>query len=70
MKEIFCNLILLSVLLVTAHSQKLKNPEDPLPGGVVIILKSGQREFETWMREYGGKKVLSCSYPMPLLTRN
>lgn len=69
MKEIFCNLILLSVLLVTAHLQKMKNPEDPLPGGRIIILKSGQRELKTWIGEYGGKKDLSCSYPASFMLK-
>lgn len=44
-------------------SKIMKNVEDPLAGGRVILIKQGRRAFDTWIREYSGKKVLSCSYP-------
>jgi hypothetical protein len=36
---------------------------DPGPGGRVIVMKEGTREFDTWIREAEGKKVLKCTYP-------
>ena len=44
-------------------SKIMKDPEDPVAGGRVILLRDGKRQFETWIREANGKKVLSCSYP-------
>jgi len=41
----------------------MKDPEDPLAGGRVIVLKEGKREFDTWIRDLNGNKVLECSYP-------
>lgn len=40
-----------------------KDPIDPGPGGRVIVLKEGKREFDTWIREANGNKVLECKYP-------
>ncbi len=44
-------------------SKIMKNKEDPLAGGRVIVLKLGKREFDTWIREFGGNKVLQCTFP-------
>jgi len=44
-------------------TKKMKNVEDPLPGGRVIVLTNGKHEFDTWIREADGKKVLECSFP-------
>ena len=55
-----CNNIALAYGRVT---KKMKDPADPLAGGRVIVLKEGRREFDTWIREAGGKKVLACTYP-------
>lgn len=44
-------------------SKIMKDPSDPLAGGRVILLKQDHRQFDTWIRESGGKKVLNCSYP-------
>jgi hypothetical protein len=44
-------------------SKIMKDKEDPLAGGRVIVLKEGKRQFDTWIREKGGEKVLPCSYP-------
>ncbi len=44
-------------------TKKMKSADDPVRGGRVIVLKSGKHEFDTWIREYDGKKVLECSYP-------
>ncbi len=44
-------------------SKIMRSAEDPMAGGRVIVLKEGQRKFETWIRERGGKKVLDCTYP-------
>ncbi len=37
--------------------------EDPLAGARVIVLKEGQRKFETWIRDMDGKKELEVTYP-------
>ena len=55
-----CNNIALAYGRVT---KKMRDPADPLAGGRVIVLKEGRREFDTWIREGGGKKVLACTYP-------
>ncbi|MEI6140429.1 MAG: metallophosphoesterase family protein [Mariniphaga sp.] len=44
-------------------SKQMKDPADPLPGGRVIVLKQGKHEFDSWIREYGKKKVQESSYP-------
>ena len=44
-------------------SKIMKDPEDPKAGGRVIVLKSGKREFETWIRQFDGNKVLPCTFP-------
>jgi predicted phosphodiesterase len=44
-------------------TKKMKDAADPLAGGRVIVLKEGKREFDTWIREASGTKVLECSYP-------
>ncbi len=41
----------------------MKEPEDPLAGGRVILLKEGKHEFDTWIRDMNGNKELECSYP-------
>ena len=33
------------------------------PGGRIIVLKEGKREFDSWIREANGNKVLECTYP-------
>jgi hypothetical protein len=48
-------------------SKYMKSPEDPAAGGRVIVLKQGKRQFDTWIREANGQKVLSCSYPVSFL---
>jgi predicted phosphodiesterase len=44
-------------------SKVMKDADDPMAGGRVILLKEGKREFNTWIREGHGKKVLECKYP-------
>lgn len=44
-------------------SKFMKDPEDPVAGGRVIQLTEGKRQFETWIRQHDGKKLLSCTYP-------
>jgi hypothetical protein len=44
-------------------TKRMKNPEDPLPGGRIIMLNESKREFISWIREFKGDKVLVCSYP-------
>lgn len=42
----------------------MKDPkEDPLAGGRVIVLKEGQRQFDTWIRDMNGKRELYCNWP-------
>lgn len=37
---------------------------DKTPGGRVIVLKEGKREFDTWIREKGNKdRINACTYP-------
>jgi hypothetical protein len=44
-------------------SKIMKDAEDPVAGGRIIVLKEGKREFDTWIRELNGNKVFPCSYP-------
>ena len=44
-------------------TKTMKEDDDPKAGGRVIVMKEGQRSFETWIREASGKKVRECSYP-------
>ena len=44
-------------------SKIMKDKEDPMAGGRVIVLKLGKRCFDAWIREKGGKEVHHCSYP-------
>jgi predicted phosphodiesterase len=41
----------------------MKNPEDPIAGGRVIILKEGKREFYTWIRDMNGNKIFDSFWP-------
>jgi hypothetical protein len=41
----------------------MKDKEDPLAGARVILLIDGKRQFTTWIRETGGKKVYECVWP-------
>lgn len=50
-------------------SKIMKSPDDPPAGGRVIVLREGIREFDTWIRESSGRKVLSCSYPSSFVKR-
>ena len=38
-------------------------PLDPGPGARVIVLREGERAFDTWIREPGGNKIYECKYP-------
>ncbi len=44
-------------------SKKMSEPEDPLAGARVIVLKEGKREFDTWIRDLNGDKVQESNYP-------
>jgi predicted phosphodiesterase len=44
-------------------SKVMKDAEDPLAGGRVIVMKEGKREFDTWIRDMNGNKVLECNLP-------
>ena len=39
----------------------------PVEGARVIVLKEGQRAFDTWIREVNGKKVYECNWPKSFL---
>ncbi|RIH64515.1 phosphohydrolase [Mariniphaga sediminis] len=41
----------------------MKGEDDPLAGGRIIVLKEGQRKFDTWIRDMNGVKELPCSWP-------
>ncbi len=44
-------------------TKTMRESDDPKAGGRVIILKEGERKFDTWIREGNGSKVLECSFP-------
>ncbi len=49
----------------------MKNPdEDPLAGGRVIVLKEGEHQFETWIRDMNGKRELYCNWPNSFRSQN
>lgn len=41
----------------------MRGRRDPLAGGRVIVLKEGERSFDTWIRDLNGKKEFECSWP-------
>jgi hypothetical protein len=52
------------IALAYGRASKIRNQEPPVAiGGRVIVLKEGERKFDTWIREGNGSKVLECSYP-------
>ena len=51
-------------------SKKMKGEDDPLAGGRVIVLKEGQRSFDTWIRDMNGKKELECNYPTSFISES
>lgn len=51
-------------------SKKMKDKNDPLAGARVIVLKEGQRSFETWIRDLNGKKERECSYPGSFIAKS
>jgi hypothetical protein len=44
-------------------TKTMADVDDPKAGGRVIVLKEGKREFDTWIREGNGNKVLECKWP-------
>lgn len=44
-------------------TKTMREPDDPKAGGRIIILKEGERKFNTWIREGNNSKVLECSFP-------
>lgn len=44
-------------------TKTMREQDDPKAGGRVIILKEGERKFDTWIREGDNSKVLECSFP-------
>ncbi len=49
----------------------MRNPaEDPIAGGRVIVLKEGERQFDTWIRNLNGKKEFNCSWPDSFTSEN
>lgn len=56
--------VLYDIALAYGRCSGAENAYGELPaGGRVIVLKEGKREFDTWIHETGGKKVLTCTYP-------
>jgi hypothetical protein len=35
----------------------------PVQGAKIIVLKEGERKFNTWIREVSGKKTYPCTCP-------
>ncbi|MEZ5106574.1 MAG: metallophosphoesterase family protein [Draconibacterium sp.] len=52
-----------NIALAYGRASKTRNQKNPDLGGRVIVLKEGKREFDTWIRDMHGKKVLECNYP-------
>jgi len=52
-----------NIALAYGRASKLVRQENPMLGGRVIVLKEGERKFDTWIREKDGKKVQVCSFP-------
>ena len=49
----------------------MKDPdEDPLAGGRIIVLKEGERQFDTWIRDMNGKRELYCNWPDSFRSQN
>lgn len=44
-------------------TKTMREADDPKAGGRVIVLKEAARQFDTWIREGNGNKVLECAYP-------
>jgi len=44
-------------------TKTMREADDPKAGGRIILLKEGERKFDTWIREGNGNKVLECSFP-------
>jgi hypothetical protein len=51
------------IALAYGRASKLRNQKKPALGGRVIVLKDGKREFDTWIRQMDGKKILPCTWP-------
>ncbi len=51
------------IVLAYGRTSKLRNQKKPPLGGRVIVLKEGQRKFDTWIREIDGEKVLQATWP-------
>ena len=49
-------------------TKTMADPTDPRAGGRVIVLKEGERKFDTWIREGIGSKVLECEWPGSFMT--
>ena len=44
-------------------TKTMGDPADQKAGGRVIVLKEGERKFDTWIREGNGNKFLECKFP-------
>ncbi len=51
------------IALAYGRASKTRNQKKPALGGRVIVLKEGQRSFDTWIREGNGKKMQECTFP-------
>ena len=51
-------------------SKFMKDKDDPLAGGRVIVLTEGKRSFKTWIRDADGNKVLLCNWPDSFKAKN
>lgn len=52
-----------NIALAYGRASKTRNQNRPSLGGRVIVLKEGQRKFDTWIRDLYGKKELECNWP-------
>jgi len=52
-----------NIALAYGRASKSTRQEKPIGGGRVIVLKEGQRQFDTWIRNRNGEKEYECHWP-------
>lgn len=63
--------VLYDIALAYGRCSGARNAYGELPpGGRVIVLKEGKRQFDTWIREANGNIVYTANYPKSFKTKN
>lgn len=52
-----------NIALAYGRATKSTRQDNPVAGGRIIVLKEGQRQFDTWIRNRNGEKELECHWP-------